>query len=52
MTLLKHWCTQSYKDMWGQDLTAIAGLESAVVADLKMIRADGAKAAFEAAQKA
>ena len=40
------------KDMWGQDLTAIAGLEAAVVADLKMIRKDGAKAAFECAMKA
>ena len=40
------------KDMWGQDLTAIAGLEDAVVKCLKKIRTDGAKAAFEAAQKA
>ena len=39
------------KDMWGQDLTAIAGLEAAVVKDLKMIRADGAKAAFAHALK-
>ena len=34
-------------EMWGQDLTKIAGLESQVVADLKKIRTDGAKAAFK-----
>lgn len=35
------------QEMWGQDLTKIAGLEAQVVADLKKIRADGAKAAFK-----
>ncbi|MBQ7733601.1 MAG: tagaturonate reductase [Synergistaceae bacterium] len=35
------------KDMWGQDLTEIAGLESEVVKDLKKIRTDGAEAAFK-----
>ena len=35
------------KDMWGQDLTQIAGLEAEVVKDLKKIRADGAEAAFK-----
>ncbi len=34
-------------DMWGQDLTKVAGLEAAVVADLKKIRTDGAEAAFK-----
>ncbi len=33
--------------MWDQDLTKIAGLEETVVADLKKIREEGAKAAFE-----
>ncbi len=32
--------------MWGQDLSEIPGLEDAVVKDLKMIREEGAKAAF------
>ena len=32
--------------MWDQDLTKIAGLEEKVVADLKKIRTEGAKAAF------
>ena len=35
------------KDMWGQDLTQISGLEAEVVKDLKKIRADGAEAAFK-----
>ncbi len=35
------------QEMWGQDLTKIAGLEAQVVADLKKIRTDGAKAAFK-----
>ncbi len=34
------------KQMWDQDLTEIAGLEAAVVADLKKIRTEGAKAAY------
>ena len=34
-------------EMWGQDLTKVAGLEAQVVADLKKIRTDGAKAAFK-----
>ena len=34
--------------MWGQDLTQIAGFEQAVVADLKLIRGQGAAAAFAA----
>lgn len=33
--------------MWGQDLTKIAGLEQAVINDLKKIRTDGAEAAFK-----
>ena len=32
--------------MWGQDLTQIKGLEETVVADLKKIREEGAKAAY------
>ena len=35
------------QEMWGQDLTKIAGLEAEVVKDLKKIRSDGAKAAFK-----
>ena len=35
------------QEMWGQDLTKISGLEAQVVADLKKIRTDGAKAAFK-----
>ena len=34
------------EQMWDQDLTKIAGLEEKVVADLKMIRTEGAKAAY------
>ena len=34
------------KQMWDQDLTEIAGLEETVAADLKKIRAEGAKAAY------
>ena len=34
------------EQMWGQDLTKIAGLEEATVRNLKKIRAEGAKAAF------
>ncbi len=34
------------EQMWDQDLTKIAGLEETVTADLKMIRTEGAKAAF------
>mgnify|MGYP002626914544 CR=1 FL=1 len=34
-------------EMWGQDLTKIAGLEAKVVEDLKKIRSEGAKAAFK-----
>ena len=34
------------QQMWDQDLTQIAGLEEAVVADLKMIREQGAKEAY------
>lgn len=36
----------SNNQMWENDLTTIAGLEETVVADLKKIRTDGAKAAF------
>lgn len=32
--------------MWGQDLTAVTGFETAVVASLRMIRTEGALAAF------
>ena len=35
------------KEMWGQDLTGIDGLEAAVIRDLTMIRSDGALAAFK-----
>ncbi|MBQ9564845.1 MAG: hypothetical protein IJU98_04580, partial [Synergistaceae bacterium] len=35
------------EQMWDQDLTKIAGLEAAVVADLKKIRSEGAEAAFK-----
>ncbi|MBR2207576.1 MAG: tagaturonate reductase [Synergistaceae bacterium] len=34
-------------EMWGQDLTKIAGLEAKVVEGLKKIRSGGAKAAFK-----
>ena len=34
------------EQMWDRDLTKIAGLEETVTADLKMIRTEGAKAAF------
>ena len=34
------------EQMWGQDLTQIEGLEEAVIADLKMIRSEGARAAY------
>ena len=34
-------------EMWGQDLTKIAGLEAKVVEGLKKIRSEGAKAAFK-----
>ena len=34
------------QQMWDQDLTQIAGLEEAVVADLKLIRTQGAEAAY------
>ncbi|MBQ4430254.1 MAG: hypothetical protein II877_02035, partial [Synergistaceae bacterium] len=34
-------------EMWGQDLTAIAGFEAEAVKDLKKIRNDGAEAAFK-----
>ena len=33
--------------MWGQDLTAIEGFEAATVANLKLIRAEGAIAAYK-----
>jgi tagaturonate reductase len=32
--------------MWGQDLTAVPGFEAATVANLKLIRAEGAIAAY------
>lgn len=35
--------------MWGQDLTAVPGFEAAVVSALKLIREQGAKAAYAAA---
>ena len=35
------------EQMWGQDLTAIAGFEAATVANLKLIREQGALAAFD-----
>ena len=34
------------QQMWGQDLTAIPGFEAATVANLKLIRTEGAIAAF------
>lgn len=34
------------EQMWGQDLTAIAGFEAATVANLNMIRSEGAVAAY------
>ncbi len=34
------------EQMWGQDLTAVEGFEAAVVENLKMIRAEGAIAAY------
>ncbi len=34
------------EQMWGQDLTAVAGFEAATVANLKKIRTEGAKAAY------
>ena len=34
--------------MWGQDLTKVAGFEAAVVSGLKLIREQGAKAAYAA----
>jgi len=36
------------EQMWGRDLSKVAGFESAVVADLKMIRERGAEAAYAA----
>ena len=35
-------------EMWGQDLTEVAGFEAAAVRILKQIRAEGALAAFRA----
>ena len=35
--------------MWGQDLTEVPGFEAAVLETLKLIRAQGALAAYEAA---
>lgn len=37
----------SNEQMWGQDLTQIDGLEAEIVDDLKMIRKEGALAAFK-----
>ena len=37
-------------DMWGQDLTKVPGFEAEVVRILKLIRKDGALAAYKAAQ--
>ena len=37
--------------MWDQDLTKIEGLEAAVLADLEMIRTQGAEAAYKDACK-
>ena len=34
--------------MWGQNLTAVPGFEAAAVADLKLIREQGALAAYAA----
>ncbi len=39
------------EQMWGQDLTAIEGFEAATVANLTLIREQGAKAAYEKAIK-
>ncbi len=36
--------------MWDQDLTKVAGLEDQVLADLEVIRKDGAKAAYQSVQ--
>ena len=36
------------EQMWGQDLTQVAGFEDAVVKALELIRTQGAKAAFAA----
>ena len=36
------------EQMWGQDLTKIAGFEAAVVAGLEKIRKEGAVAAYAA----
>ena len=36
------------EQMWGRDLTQVAGFEAAVIAGLKLIRAQGAKAAYAA----
>ena len=33
--------------MWDQDLTKIEGLEAAVLADLELIRTEGAEAAYK-----
>ena len=33
--------------MWDQDLTRIEGLEAAVLADLELIRTQGAEAAYK-----
>ena len=33
--------------MWDQDLTRIEGLEAAVLADLELIRTEGAEAAYK-----
>ncbi len=33
--------------MWDQDLTKIEGLEAAVLADLELIRTQGAEAAYK-----
>ena len=35
-------------DMWGQDLTQVPGFEAEVVRILKVIRTEGAKAAYKA----
>ena len=34
------------EQMWGQDLTQIPGFEAATVANLKLIRTEGALAAY------
>ena len=36
----------SNEEMWGRDLTAVPGLEEATVRNLKLIRGEGALAAF------